>query len=310
MLRSLKNVIRTLFAAGVALPAAFAAPIAVTTSFTIPADIAREVGGAGLDVRSLTPPNGDFHALQLTPAQVRAVSEADLVVAIHPQVEPWIDQLEKAGTLKRPVLYLAKNILRGGREHGEHKHGAGCACHAGGEDSHVWMNPDNVATMGRTLAARLADIDPDHAAAHRAAGEAYAKRINALSLEIARTLADIPPENRKLFSRHNNLSHFAKKFDFSVSGTLLQSGSSEASDPSAKTMARLVADLRKSKARAIFADNTGSADLLVTVAAEAGLPPPVTLFTDALDKPGAPASTYEGMMRENARRIAKALSGR
>ena len=292
--------------------AAFAAPISVTASFTIPADVAAGVGGEHVRVRSLTPPNADFHAMQTTPAQVRALAEADLVVAIHPQVETWVADLEQAGTLKRPVLYLAKGLIPEAaparRKHT--RHAPGCTCGAHGEDAHVWSNPDNVAAMGRALAERLAALDPRNAAAHRASGAAYAERMKALAADIERELAAIPEERRKIFSQHNNLSHFAQRFRFTVAGTLLQSASSEASDPSAKTMARIVADIRAAKVPAVFADNTLSDAPLATVAREAGLPPPVKLYTDALDKPGTPAASYEGMMRENARRIAAALAAK
>ncbi len=291
--------------------AAFAGSLGVTATFTIPGDIASGVGGERVRVRSLTPPNADFHAMQTTPAQVRALAEADLVVAIHPQLEGWVADLEKAGALKRPVLYLGKGLIpETTTTRHRHNHGAGCPCGAHGSDAHIWSDPANVAKMGRALAERLAAIDPANAEAHRAAGEAYAQRMKTLADDIEKELAGIPDERRKLFSQHNNLSHFAKRFRFVVAGTLLQSSSSEAADPSAKTMARIAADIRASKVPAVFADNTMSADLLETLAREAGLPPPVKLYTDALDKPGTPAASYEGMMRENARRIAAALSSR
>lgn len=283
---------------------AFGVPLGVTASFTIPADIVREVGGDTVTVKSLTPPNGDLHALQPTPAQVRALTKADLVVAIHPNLETWIAELEEAGTLKHPVLYLAKDLL--GPERANHSHD-----HAGhghtGADPHVWMDPELAGKMASTLAERLASLDPANAARHRASGEAYAVRMKALAEEIAKTLAAIPESRRVLLSQHGNLGRFAKKFRLREAGSLLDGPSTEAADPSAKRMAGLIARIRSEKIPAVFADNTLSPDLPATVAREAKLPAPVTLYIDALDRPGTPAGSYEGMMRENARRIAQAL---
>lgn len=306
----LRRTIRLLFAFVAGATGTSAGAVSVAASFTIPADIAANVGGERVKVRSLTPPNSDFHAMQPTPAQVRALAEADLVVAVHPQVESWIAALEAAGTLKRPVLYLARGIIPEipPARHKHARHAPGCTCGAHGEDAHVWTDPAQVAVMGEVLAERLAAIDPQNAPAHRAAGAAYAERMKKLAADMERELAAIPEPRRKLFSQHNNLSHFAKRFRFTIAGTLLQSSSSEAADPSAKTMSRIVADIRASGTPAVFADNTLSSELLTTVARDAGLPPPVRLYTDALDAPGTPAASYEGMMRENARRIAAALA--
>lgn len=292
--------------------AALGAPLGVTASFTIPADIAREVGGDTVTVRSLTPPNSDLHAIQPTPAQVRALGEADLVVAIHPELEVWIAQLERAGTLKRPVLYLAKDLLGKTLAHHRHDHddhdGHDHANDHTGDDPHVWMDPELAGKMAVTLAERLAALDPKNAARHRAAGTAYAARMKALADGISKTLAPIPEARRVLLSQHDNLGRFAKKFRLREAGTLLDGASTEASDPSAKRIAGLITRIRAEKIPAIFTDNTLSPDLPATVAREAGLPPPVTLYIDALDKPGTPAGSYEGMMRENARRIAGALT--
>lgn len=288
--------------------AAFGSPLGVTSSFTIPADITREVGGAAVSVKSLTPPNGDLHAMQPTPAQMRALEEADLVVAIHPDLETWIAELEESGTLKRPVLYLAKDILPAEHAHHDHKPGEVCN-HAHGEaDPHVWMDPELAGKMATTLAERLATIDSANAARHRAAGAAYVARMKSLAEEISKTLAAVPESRRVLLSQHDNLGRFAKKFRLRNAGSLLDGPSTEASDPSAKRMAGLIARIRTEKIPAVFADNTLSPDLPATVAREAKLPAPVTLFIDALDKPGTPAGSYEGMMRENARRIAGALA--
>lgn len=271
----------------------------VVASFTIPADIVASVGGDVVSVTSVTPPNGDVHDLQPTPAQVRALTKADLVVALHPRFETWIGDLEKSGALKRPVLYLAPELEI--EEEHEHAHAHHVA------DPHVWMDPSAVAKMGKTIAARLAALNADRAKELVAAGESHAARMEKLTADIRETLAPIPAPRRVIVCYHDNLSRFAKSFGFTVEGTLLDGPSTEASDPSAKRLSALLNRIREKKVPALFTDNTIAKELPAAVAREAGLPPPVTLYVDALDRPGTPAGTYEGMMRENARRIAAAL---
>lgn len=285
---------------------AYAKNLGISTSFTIPADIVREVGGDRVVVTSVTSPNSDLHAVHASPSHVRELTKADLVVAIHPQLETWVADLEKAGSLRRPVLYLARDILGEslGHQHGEHcDHGH----HHGDVDPHVWMNPDLTARMAKTLAKRLAEIDPEHAERHRAGGDAYAAKMKTLAAEIEKMLAAIPAERRVVLSQHGNLGRFAERFQLRDAGSLLDGSSTETADPSARRIAGLIARVRKEKIPAIFADNTLSPTLPAAVAKEAGLPAPTTLYVDALDKPGTPAGNYEGLMRENARRIAEAL---
>lgn len=306
---------RSLAIAGIVLATlcpAFGAPLKIAASFTIPADLARGVGGDSVTVKSLTPPNSDFHALQPTPAQVRMLTEADLVVAIHPEVETWIAQLEQAGTLKHPVLYLAKPIIQGELAGCRHDHAGKPHHHSEARtaenDPHVWMDPAVAGSMAEQFAARLAELEPGKAAAHRASGASFAARMKALEEEISQTLSAIPAARRKLVTQHDNLRRFAKKFRLEIVGTLLDSASSEAADPSAKRMAETIRMIRTSGVLAIFSDTTLSSELPAAVAREAGLPAPTPLAIDALDRPGTPAGTYEGMMRENARRIAQALA--
>lgn len=311
----LRPFMRHLALAGLAFAAAcagLAAPLKIAASFTIPADLARSVGGDAVIVKSLTPPNSDFHTIQATPAQVRALCEADLVIAVHPEVETWIARLEQAGTLKHPVLYLAKDIITGDLAGCDHDHAAHAHENEGPRtaesDPHAWMDPDITGAMAGKLAARLAELEPGKASEHRAAGAAYAAEMKTLGDDIAKTLATVPEARRKLVTQHDNLRRFAKKFRFEIAGTLLDSASSEAADPSARRMSATIRMIRTSGIPAIFCDNTLSPDIPAAVAREAGLPAPVPLYIDALDKPGTPAATYAGMMRENARRIAQALA--
>lgn len=287
------------------LPATLVAAPAIICSFSIPADWAARVGGAEAAVTSLTPRGSDFHAVQPTPAQVRAVSRADLVVGIHPALEPWLAAIEKNGDLPRPVLWLAKDdpALRGGCPHHDHA-GHDHEEEAAQTDPHVWMDPDIAATLVEKLAAALSRSDP--AAGPR--GAAYAAELRALTVEIRTRLASVPPERRRLVTRHGNMRRFADKFGFTVAATLLPGGAGEGAEPSARQLAATLALIRREKIPVVFADNTLSPRVPERIAREAGLPPPVTLAVDSLGAPGSPSATYAGMMRDNARLIAEALA--
>ena len=81
-----------LAAAAAAEPAA-APVLKVVATFSILADMAREVGGSAVEVSALVGPNADAHVYEPTPADVRRVARADVVVTNGLRFEGWIDRL-------------------------------------------------------------------------------------------------------------------------------------------------------------------------------------------------------------------------
>lgn len=303
---------RLVLALLVAIPGLAWAKPRVVASFSIPADWAARTGGEAVSVISLTPPRSDLHAVQPTPAQAKTVASADLVVGIHPQLETWLAKLEATGDLRRPVLWLGKPVLgeQVGRccDNPHHRHRGPLPKMTAETDPHVWMDPDLAAGAVKQLGEELAKLDEAAAPGIRSRTAAYAGTLSALTAELRATLASVPADRRKLVTHHDNLRRFAKKFDFTVAGTLIGGGSTETSDPSARQIAATLDLIKKEKIPAVFADGTLAGRLPETVAREAGLPAPTVLTLDSLDRPGTAADSYAGLMRETARKIAGALA--
>ena len=70
-----------------------AAPLRVVATFSILADMVREVGGPAVEVSALVGPNADAHVFEPTPSDVRRMARADLVVANGLRFEGWIERL-------------------------------------------------------------------------------------------------------------------------------------------------------------------------------------------------------------------------
>ncbi|MDR2863938.1 MAG: metal ABC transporter substrate-binding protein [Puniceicoccales bacterium] len=301
------------FAVGATLQAA---TLRVVTSFTIPADWAREVGGGRVVVEAIVPPGADFHAYQPTPSDMRKLHAADLVIAIDPDLEAWLSKLVRSDVLRRKTLYLGQEQLfreNGGRRYTHtHPHVATASRENSSRaaetlpDPHLWMDPLLVVDMATRLSARLTQIDPQSSAAYAAATARYTAALRDLDGWARRTLASVPPERRVLLAHHDNLRRLGARYDLRCAATLLSGVSTEALDPTAGEVAKFIRLARQLKVP-VFYDNTGGTTLVNTVTREAGLPPPVMLYTDALPSTPAEFSSYLGMYRENIRRIAGAL---
>ena len=84
-------------------------------------------------------------------------------------------------------------------------------------------------------------------------------------------------------------------------------GVSTDAEPSAKDVAKIIAQIRKQKIPAVFMENITDPRLMQQIAKETGARIGGTLYSDALSDAKGPAGTYIDMMRSNVRELSKAL---
>src|SRR5699024_2217975 len=101
-------------------------PVDVVASFSVVADMVRQVGGEYVDVTALVGRNDDAHVFSPSPADVRAVAMADLVVVNGAGFEGWLDRLVQASGYDGLVVVATEGVdllpSPAGGEHG-HEHG-------------------------------------------------------------------------------------------------------------------------------------------------------------------------------------------
>ena len=95
----------------------------VVTTFTVLGDMLKNIGGEHIALTTLVGPDGDAHVYEPTPADARALAQADLVVVNGLGFEGWIDRLVKASGYKRQVIVASDGIsaLKAEEDHG-HDH--------------------------------------------------------------------------------------------------------------------------------------------------------------------------------------------
>lgn len=256
-------------------------------TFTVPADWVRNIAEEGAEVVSLVPADADNHIYTPSPGDLKKIREADVVFAISPHFETWFGAIVREERRRHPekFVFLGEHFV--GETHMPHTHG-NAPCAHGAEDPHFWTDPALVAAHCVPLIEKKLGAD----------GSRYRREIEAFVREAREKLAKIPRERRRCVTYHNNFSHFAARFDFEIAGTILDSATTEAADPSAKKLAQLAEKIRRERIP-VFADATASPRLPRVLARNAGIPEPRTLRVDALGPPGSPAGSYLGMMREN-----------
>ncbi len=282
---------------------AFADPVKVTASFSILADMTKRIGGDDVAVTALVGPDGDAHVYQPTPADAKAVAGAQLVVVNGLGFEGWLDRLVKSSGYKGPVTVATKGVkpLKGADSH-EHNHKEGHD--HGAADPHAWQSVANAQIYAENILAGLTAAAPDKADAFKARHAAYRADLAALDAEIKAALAPIPQKERKVVTTHDAFAYFGKAYGVTF---LSATGVSTESEASAGDVAKLIRQIKKEKVKAVFVENISDPRLVQRIAEETGAALGPAVYSDALAASGD-ASTYVGMMRQNAKAFAAALT--
>lgn len=254
-----------------------AAPLPVVASFSILADMVRQIGGGQVAVHAIAGPEVDAHGFQPRPSDVQALRQARLVVRNGMGFDAWIDRLLPAAGYAGPVATATEGIAPLRQE--------GSAAE-GGEDPHAWQDLGRGQAYVRTIAAALAAADPARAGVFRSGAEAYLRRLAALDAWVRAQVATVPEARRKVVTSHDAFSYFGAAYGVRF---LAPQGVSTDSEPSAAQVARLIRTLKRESITAAFLENMASPATLRRLAAEAGVTVQGQLYADALSRPDGPA---------------------
>jgi zinc/manganese transport system substrate-binding protein len=281
-------------------PAGAQEKIKVVASFSILADLVRNVGGDRVEVAVLVGRSKDSHGFEPSPADSRRVAEARLVVVNGLGFEGWLDRLVRAAGGKVPVAVASAGIQPRAGAADETRFGRDHA----GVDPHAWQSVANVSRYVANIRDALIKVDPAGKEAYAANAGAYLARLDALDQEIRRTLAGIPPDRRRVITSHDAFGYFADAYAIAF---LAPEGLSTEAEPSARAVARIIGQIESARIGALFLENVVDPRLLRQIARETGARIGGTLYSDALTGPDGPAPTYLDMMRHNTRALAAAL---
>ena len=261
----------------------------ILTSTTILADITRHIAGNRMSVESILPVGADPHSYQPTPRDMARIADSELLIINGAEYEHFLESLlDNAG---------------GGRIVVEAS--AGLNPEEEAVDPHMWLDPNIVILYVENIREGLTHFDPDGSAIYQSNADAYIAELKNLDTWINQQVSQIPVEKRLLVTNHEALGYFAARYDFLITGTLIESFSSDAS-PSAGQMANLIDQIKSSGAPAIFLDSSDNESLAKQIADETGVRVVTGLHLESLTD-GAPAATYIDMMKNNVTLIVDAL---
>ncbi len=97
--------------------------------------------------------------------------------------------------------------------HDDHGHD-----HAGGNDPHIWLNPENGIAIANAMATTLSEADPTNADTYKANAKAFAEKVSGLEAEISAKLK--PVKGQKFIVFHDAYHHFEHHYGIEASGAI------------------------------------------------------------------------------------------
>lgn len=283
------------------LASAASGRLQVVATTTQVGDFTRNVSGDRADVRQLLGPNLDPHDYEASPADVLALSRADLVVVNGVGLESgWLPATLRAAGFAGTVVDTSKGVqVRAGDGTGQEPAG----------DPHIWHDPQNAKIMVATIATALSAAEPADAAEFGANAAAYTAKLDALDVDIRAKIDTVPVEDRKLVTNHDAFGYYLARYGLQSIGSIIPSFDSSAGLSGAQLSA-LVSKIRATGAKAVFSESSLPANAAQALAKEAGVAVEAgedSLYGDTLGPAGSAGATYLQMEEHNTDTIVGAL---
>ena len=265
------------------------------TTFTVIADMARNVAGDMAVVESITKAGAEIHGYQPTPRDIIRAQDADLILWNGLNLELWFEQFFR--NLKDiPSATLTDGIEPMSIAEGEY---------LGKPNPHAWMGLTNALIYVDNIQNAFTIHDPDNADAYKANAVAYKKRIKAAIAPLKETILAVPEHKRWLVTCEGAFSYLIRDFEMKE----LYLWPMNADQQGTPQQVRKVIDgVRKNNIPAVFCESTVSQSPAQQVARETGAAYGGVLYVDSLTEADGIVPTYVDLLRITSETIAAGLT--
>lgn len=261
------------------------------TTFTVIADIARNVAGDAAIVESITKPGAEIHDYQPTPRDIIRAQDADVIFWNGLNLERWFERF------LQDIKDVPNVVVSEGVEPLSIYEGP----YSGKPNPHAWMSTENALIYVENIRKAFVKMDPENADIYNANAQSYSQKIQDLQENLANSLENIPEEKRYLVSSEGAFSYLAK--DMGMKEVYLWP--INADQQGTPQQVRKVIDLvREHHIPVVFSESTISDKPARQVATETGALYGGVLYVDSLSEPGGKVPTYLDLLQVTTGTIA------
>jgi manganese/iron transport system substrate-binding protein len=266
----------------------------VVTTFTVIADMARNVAGEAAEVVSVTKPGAEIHGYEPTPGDIVAASNGDLILWNGLGLERWFEQfLGNLGDVPSAIVSdgITPIPISGGEYDGK-------------ANPHAWMGLDNALIYVDNIAAALVAADPDNADVYQANAAAYKAKLTEAIAPLKDRIAALPADRRWLVTCEGAFSYLAR--DLGLTELYLWPINAD-QQGSPRQVQAVIDGVREHAIPVVFCESTVSSAPAEQVARETGAAFGGVLYVDSLSASDGPVPTYLDLLKVTTETIARGL---
>lgn len=266
------------------------------TTFTVIADMARNVAGDAAIVESITKPGAEIHGYEPTPRDLLRAQGADLILWNGMNLELWFEQFF------HNLHDVPAAVVSEGVKPIEIKEGA----YEGKPNPHAWMGLESAEIYVDNIRDAFVQHDPANAETYEANAAAYKQRIREAIGPLKAMIDTVPEEKRWLVSCEGAFSYLAR--DFGLKELYLWPINADQTG-TPQQVRKVIDGVRAHHIPVVFCESTVNNDPAKQVARETGAKYGGMLYVDSLTEADGPVPTYLDLLRVTSERVAKGLAG-
>jgi ABC-type Zn uptake system ZnuABC Zn-binding protein ZnuA len=257
------------------------------------ADMAKNIGGDFIEVKSIVPIGGDPHIYDATPEDAKLAETADLVLVNGLTFEGWLSELIENSGSEAPVHTITNGI-----------DAIASLTYQNATDPHAWMDPILGQIYIKNILSALIELLPQYEEELVFNYNVYKQQIEDLHIYCTQRIAEIPESQRILITSHDAFQYYGRRYGLRLEAIM---GTSTDAEVQTSDIRRISDIISERQIPAVFIESTINPKLLQQIADDNGAVVGGQLYSDSLSDENGPAPTYIKMLEHNTNVIVNAL---
>ena len=265
----------------------------VLATASIFADMAENIAGDQVIIKTIVPIGGDPHIYEPTPADAHLIAKADLILKNSLTFEGWLNSLIESVGSKAMIVTITEGIT------------PIKSVYKGSADPHAWMDAAHGLAYIENIKNALVKLDPDNREIFEFNYGVYRQQLEDMDRYILEEVKKIPPQRRILITSHDAFQYYGQRYGIRLESVI---GISTEAEAQTSDIIRLNKVIRESGVPAVFIETTVNPKLLKQIAADNNVSIAGSLYSDSIGEKNSPAPSYLSMLKYNTDLIVSALS--
>ncbi len=268
-------------------------PLVVATA-SIFADMAKNIAGEEVEIRTIVPIGGDPHIYEPTPKDVQLAASADLILKNGLTFEGWLNELiANSGTQAR-IVTITEGVIP--IQSSKYKNAT---------DPHAWMDARAGLIYIENIKNALLELVPEGKKTIEFNYGLYRRQLEEMDRYIAQAIQTLPENKRVLITSHDAFRYYGKRYGIRVEAVL---GTSTDAEAQTSDIVRLHKVIKENRIPAIFIETTVNPKLIQQIASDNKIKIGGKLYSDSIGDENSSAPSYLDMLQYNTNTIVQALS--